>query len=307
MSFDIPILFIVFNRVDKTKKVFDIIKFIKPKKLFISADGPRDNKTERKNCEDVRKVFDDIPFNCELKKKFNEKNLGLKKNIKESIDWFFSIVDKGIILEDDCIPSETFFQFCKELLNKYEDNKKIMHINGTNLGLNYQNFFDESYFFSKLNHVWGWATWKRAWINYQVNFDDYVEYKKNKKINDYFIDKKISKWMTNYFDKSYEGIDNIWSTNWAYSILKKDGLCISPKLNLVKNIGFDGSGTSSKFQMFEKFSDTNLNNFREILHPNSIKYNLYFDKIAFEEKINKIDPRANFLNKLKAFFQKILN
>ena len=307
MPFDIPILIIVYNRPDKTRKLLQTIDKLKPKYLYVSADGPKKKDNDIKNCNDVKKIFDHLNFECDLKKNFNEHNKGLKINVKDSINWFFSEVDKGIILEDDCMPSESFFIFCKELLVKYEHNEKIMHINGSNLGINYENHFKENYFFSKLNHVWGWATWQRAWKNYDNNFNDYLEFKKTKKIQSYFVDKKITKWMINYFDKSYHGDDNIWSSNWAYSIVKNDGLCITPKLNLVKNIGFDGSGTSSKSDLFKKFSEVKLNNFDKILHPSSIIYNLDYDKLAFEEKISKVDPRANFFNKLKLYVKKIIN
>ncbi len=304
MSYNIPILLIVYNRVDKTRQLLNIIEKIKPKKLFISADGPKQKNEDIKNCKEVRKIFDNINFKCDLNKKFNETNKGLKINVKESINWFFSNIDKGIILEDDCLPSESFFIFCENLLNKYYDNENIMHINGTNLGINYEDNLKESYFFSKLNHVWGWATWKRAWIHYEDNFNNYLDYKNTGKILKYFVDKKITKWMINYYDKSFKGIDNIWSTNWSFSILKNNGLCISPKLNLVKNIGFDGSGTSSKSDLFRKFSEVNVDHFEEILHPETLIYNVDYDKLAFNEKISKIDPRANFFNKLKLYFKR---
>ncbi len=299
MSFDTPILMIVFNRPEKTEKLFNIIKKIKPKILFVAADGPREKQSDIYNCKKVRKIFDNIDFKCEIYKRFNSKNEGLKKNVKSSIDWFFSKVKKGIIIEDDCIPSLSFFNFCQELLVKYEGNEKIMQINGTNLGIDYSDKVKETYFFSKLNHVWGWATWKRSWMLFDNEFKDYKTLKKNKSFNKYFIDNKITNWMMKYFDKSESGADNIWSINWAYSILKNNGLCITPTKNLVQNIGFDGSGTSVRNKSFISFSETEINHLDKIVHPLDVNHNLNNDILAYDSKISKIDPRANMLVKIK--------
>ena len=129
-----------------------------------------------------------------------------------------------------------------------------MQINGTNLDVDYSNLTDDAYFFSKLNHTWGWASWRRAWIKFDKKLDNYPIVKKNGLIQKYYVDNEISNWMIRYFDKTYENKDNIWSSNWSFSILTEDGLCISPTFNLVKNIGFDGSGTSGKAKKFAKFS-----------------------------------------------------
>lgn len=306
MSFDTPILLIVFNRPEKTQKLFEIIKKIKPKNLFIAADGPREKEFDIYNCKKVRKIFDNIEFNCNIHKKFNIKNEGLKNNVKNSIDWFFSKVEKGIIIEDDCMPSLSFFSFCQELLNKYEFNSKVMQINGTNLGLDYSNLVKETYFFSKLNHVWGWATWKRSWILFDTEFEDYDILKKNNSFNNYFIDNKITNWMMKYFDKSQSGTDNIWSINWAYSILKNSGLCVTPTKNLVQNIGFDGTGTSVKDRSFIDFSKTEINLLDKIIHPMNINYDLKNDMLAYDIKISKIDPRANLMLKIKNKLKKLL-
>jgi len=196
MSFSTPLLLIVFNRPDKTKKLLKILEEIKPKKLYVSADGPRVNSAKDKQlCFEVRELFKHIKWECDINLKFSEINLSCKKNVVESINWFFSEVDMGIILEDDCYPTKSFFTFCKILLEKYKNEEQIMQINGTNLGINYSKTNQHSYFASKLNHVWGWATWRRAWKNFDTNMSDYQILKEKGDLQNYYQDKKIYDWM----------------------------------------------------------------------------------------------------------------
>lgn len=306
MSFKTPLLLIVFNRPDKTNNLLKILEEIKPKNLYISADGPRKNSTKDiQLCQEVRKIFDNINWECNIHKKFSDNNLSCKKNVIDSINWFFSKEEQGIILEDDCLPSNSFFSFCENLLNYYADNPKIMQINGTNLDVNYNGNFPHSYFFSKFNHVWGWASWRRAWQLFDENFENYENAKTQGKILEYFEDKNIANWMIKYFDAAYHKKDNIWSSNWAYTILKYNAFCATPSKNLVKNIGFDGSGTSGKARQFKEYSNTMLHEINKIVHPQEILYNLELDKLAYYEKINKVDPRASKKNKLKFFIKKI--
>ena len=307
MGLNTPLLIIVFNRPDKTKDLIKTLEKIKPKKLYVSADGPRiDSTKDKKLCNEVRELFKNINWDCDLKLKFSEKNLSCKKNVIDSINWLFSCEDEGIILEDDCVPSISFFGFCETLLEKYRNNNKVMQINGTNLDADYESLTKNSYFFSKFNHVWGWATWKRAWKLFDNKFENYEENKLNKKILNYFEDKNISDWMTRYFDAAFMGKDNIWSSHWAYTILNYNGLCATPSKNLVKNVGFDGSGTSGKSKLFNEYSNTRLEEIENIIHPDQIVYNFDFDKLVYYEKINKIDPRASKLNKIKSILKRFI-
>ena len=304
MLFDIPILLILFNRPEKTQQLSDVIKKIKPRYLYVCCDGPRNNNThDIKLCSDVRKIFDKIDWECNFNKIYNEKNKSCKINVIESINWFFKNEEKGIILEDDCIPDLTFFNFCKILLEKYEFNEHIMQINGHCNNQSSPN--NETYYFSKLNSTWGWATWKRAWNKFTTKMDDFVEKKNTKAINLFYQNNDISEWMQKYFEKTFNGEDKIWSLNWAYCILKSDGLTISPFKNLVYNSGFDGSGTSGSSKQFNKFSDIKVNSINEINHPNKIYYNKIFDENFFYNCIEPVDKRAkgSFLKKL---FKKLI-
>ena len=308
MQFKTPILLITFNRPDKTKKLIDFFSKIKVGNLFISRDGPRDNNHEEKKlCDQVAKIVKNIEWKCDTNYLISDKNLSCKVNVVKSIDWFFSKVDNGIILEDDCLPSETFFYFCENLLKKYSENRDIMHINGTNLGLDLARENCSSYFLSKLCNVWGWATWKRAWILYERDFVDYNKLIKNDHIKGYYENSEIYMWMKKYFDNAYSKKDKIWSSNWSYTLAKHNSYCISPSKNLVKNIGFDGSGTSGKSNRFSKFSDVDINDFNSIIHPEKLEYKNINDTITFKSIIENIDPRAsknlNLLEMIKKAFK----
>ena len=244
-SFDVPILFIVFDRPNTTKKVFSVIKKIRPSKLFIAADGPRKNKIgEKDKCEKVRKIIENIDWPCEVKRLYRKKNLGCKYAVSGAIDWFFENVDEGIILEDDCLPDITFFKFCSEMLKKYRNTSQIMHIGGTNL-ISDEDLMNDSYYFSRSPLVWGWATWKRAWKYYDVNLNDLS--KTEKVILDNYSLSLMDKLYWHFiFKEAHDNMINTWDYQWVYSIWKNKGVTIIPNVNLVKNIGFLKTATHTK-------------------------------------------------------------
>ncbi len=162
----IPVLFLIFNRPDTTQPVFNEIREAKPTKLFVAADGPRDNKKgEKEECEKTRKIIEQVDWDCELYKLYRDKNLGCKIAVSSAIDWFFENVEEGIILEDDCLPHPSFFRFCQELLEKYKGDERVFVISGDNFlfGRKRTNY---SYYFSRYNHCWGWAGWIRTLSDY---------------------------------------------------------------------------------------------------------------------------------------------
>lgn len=241
--FETPILFLIFNRPDLTKITFQSICDIKPKKLFIAADGPRTgNQYDELNCNLARQnVLSMINWDCEVQTLFREKNIGCGKAPSEAITWLFMHVEKGIIIEDDCLPEQSFFYYCQELLDRYFENEKVMNISGTNL----QPFATEnnSYYFSKYTHTWGWATWKRAWAKY--NYDILEEDKSLLKtwVKDIsFSDSEIAYWE-NIFNYSKVNENSIWDYQWLFTLWKFKGVSITPKVNLVSNIGFGNNGT----------------------------------------------------------------
>jgi hypothetical protein len=173
-----PVLFLIFNRPNTTEQVFEAIAKAKPRCLFVAADGPRtDKEGEAEKCQAVRDIIKRVDWDCEVKTLFREQNLGCKEAVSSAITWFFEQVEEGIILEDDCLPSDSFFSFCAELLEKYRDDKRIMMISGDNFQDGIQRG-DASYYFSSVPWIWGWATWRRAWRLYDREMQTFPSFVK---------------------------------------------------------------------------------------------------------------------------------
>lgn len=241
-----PVLFLIFNRPDNTRRISDAINAYQPEQLFIAADGPRADKPgEAELCALARAIATEISWKCEIKTLFRSQNLGCKEAVSNAITWFFDHVDEGIILEDDCLPDSSFFPFCAELLEKYRDNEQVMSISGSNLLGKSGNNQLQSYFRGH-GGIWGWATWKRAWMRYDITMKGWPQTKTKRKIR-YAIGTR--EWYDTYysmFESSYDGTLDTWDIQWFYSILINDGIAINPSVNLVKNIGFEaGTHTNS--------------------------------------------------------------
>lgn len=281
-NFNIPVLFLVFNRPDTTQLVFAEIKRIKPAFLSIAGDGPR-NKNDEENIKLTRAVVDQIDWDCNIKTLFRETNLGCKIAVSSAINWFFENNEMGIILEDDCVPHPSFFKYCEELLIKYKDEEKVMQICGFN-ALNKVSI-KESYYFSKFGPIWGWATWKRAWQNYDVNMTAWENVKRNKLYKN-FCDSIIEqKWRVKLFDKVFNEEINTWDYQWVFSKLIKDGLSIVPNVNLISNIGF-GKEATHTHNSSNNSQNLKLNEITfPVIHPENISRNKHLDKKYFYEYV----------------------
>lgn len=294
-NFHTPILFIIFNRPNETLQVFNKIRQVRPKYLFVAADGPRENKVDDfQRCENTRNVLKNVDWNCEVMTLFNDQNLGCGKAVSSAIKWFFTNVPEGIILEDDCLPHPDFFKFCETLLEKYRYELRIMHIGGRNnlpdsINIKY------SYYYSAYNHIWGWATWKRAWDLYQyriVNLDDFI---KKKALSSYFNKNSVKLfWEKIFIDFNNNPIDT-WDYQWTYTIWKNKGLSILPVSNLIKNIGFNNEATHTKFDpniIVHEFKSIQF----PLKHPKIISINYKTDHQYNEREICKT---PTFIGKIK--------
>ena len=162
------VLFVIFNRPETTARVFEAIRSARPPRLYVAADGPRTSRSgEADRCRLVREIASRVDWTCELHTLFREANLGCKLGVSGAIDWFFQSETEGIILEDDVVPLASFFGLCDELLETYRDDPKVFAVSGCNLVSSVYRP-NHSYFFSRYCHVWGWATWRRAWEHYDV-------------------------------------------------------------------------------------------------------------------------------------------
>lgn len=280
-----PILFLIFNRPKTTQRVFDQIRFYKPEKLFIAADGPRSSKQgEAELCRQTREIVNQIDWPCQVKTLFRDQNLGCKIAVSSAITWFFEHVESGIILEDDCLPNPSFFDYCNDLLNKYKDNSKIMLISGDNFQDGIKRGTGD-YYFSKYPHIWGWATWKRAWSKYDVSISQWPTIKKNDKLFSNIFEKN---YWSQIFDMVFKNQINTWDYQWLFTIWVNNGLSICPNVNLVSNIGFGADSTHTSIKNSMADIPTFSLNF-PLKHPSTIKPDKPADQYT-SKHIFKINP-----------------
>lgn len=243
-----PVLFLIFNRPDLTNCVFERIREAKPKHLFVAADGARpDHAGDAELCAETRQIIKKVDWDCELRTLFREQNLGCKQAVSSAITWFFKHVEQGIILEDDCLPDMTFFRFCSELLGKYRHDERVMAISGNN----FQNGeFDpgSSCYFSIYNHIWGWATWRRAWRHYDGKLTLWPRLRESGWLEGWLQTIDAAAYWCNIFDSVYAGQINSWGYPWTFACWAQHGLSVLPAINLVSNIGFDNRATHTKAQ-----------------------------------------------------------
>jgi hypothetical protein len=284
--FDIPILFLIFNRPDTTEKVFEKIREIKPRNLYVSSDGARANRPgELEKCEQAKSILKNIDWECELNVNFSEVNFGCKEGVTKGINWFFENVECGIILEDDCVPDLSFFRFCKAMLEKHKDDKRVMHIGGVNFQDSYKRG-NNSYYFSRFCHVWGWATWKDRWQKYDVSMSDFNDVK-YKEISEIITDDKE---IRNYYKRLFDTVKNnkldTWDFQWVWTVWKNDGVSIIPNVNLVKNIGF-GEEATHTVSTSSKISELSTGSISEISFNDNIEPDGEADRYTYYHKIRK--------------------
>ncbi len=259
-----PVLFLIFNRPEVTFRVFEEIKKVKPKKLYIASDGPR-TPIENDLCKQTREVINLIDWDCEVKTLFRDINLGCRTAVSSAIDWFFENEEQGIILEDDCLPNMDFFRFCDEMLERYKLDSRIRFIAGSNFQFGTKRG-EASYYFSNLSHVWGWASWKRVWDEYDVDLNKY------KNLNHYdaflriFNNEMLANDWKNIIDGVYRNEINSWAYQLAITNMFNNGLSIMPNVNLISNIGFNESATHTvEDNGFANLPQQSLDT--EITHP----------------------------------------
>lgn len=242
----VPVVLTVFSRRDVVERVLEAIRKAKSKRLYVIGDGGR-TPEESARVREVRELIAAIDW-CEVRTNYAEENMGPKKRLATGISWVFEQEEQVIILEHDCLPDPSFFPFCEELLERYKDDERVMHIGGNNffaaVGVPYE--CQDSYFFTHIPHIWGWATWRRAWQHYDVDVKRWPEARKRKLLNDVFRDSAVAFRWANRFQEYYDGKIESWDGQWSFAVVSQGGLCINPAVNLVSNIGFGAEAFSAK-------------------------------------------------------------
>lgn len=285
-----PALFIIFNRPKTTAQVFEAIRAVKPGKLYVAADGPRKSKAgEEAIVAETRRIVSTIDWDCEVKTLFREENLGCKRSVSSAISWFFENEEQGIILEDDCLPHEDFFKFCDELLEKYKTDERVAAITGCNF--QYGNVRgDSSYYFSKYNHVWGWASWRRAWAKYDLQMNFWPVLKNSDQFAAVNPDKIERKYWQKIFDKMHANEIDTWDYAWTASLWCHGGLTATPNTNLISNIGF-GADATHTLETACKFANMKTEPICPILHPSVVSPEQNADKFVFDDHFGGRDMR----------------
>lgn len=263
------VLLIAFNNVKTTKAVLEAILEYQPKKLYVAIDAPRASvESDSLGVAEVKELISQASGSIEFETFYPVANRGPRQMLSSAITWFFEHEEAGIILEHDCLPDPSFFIFCEELLLKFWHTNQVMHIGA--------NFFQQqpvdanSYYFSHIPHIWGWATWRRAWLSYDLAMADWPDFKKSpafKKILPWFWQRQ--KWSY-IFDKNYQHKANTWDYQWTYALMKNNGLAVNPNRNLVTNIGF-GPGAVHSTDLNSPFANMKLSPMSfPLVHPNTI-------------------------------------
>jgi len=244
-DFNVPIALFNFNRPQHTRSVFEIVRQIKPSRLLLVSDGPRANKPEDAHlCAEVRAIFEEIDWKCNVSRNFSDTNLGSFKRNSSGLNWVFDTVEEAIILEDDCLPSLSFFRYCKELLERYRNDKRIGVISGNNFVAPGAGQGDYSYFFSAYALTWGWATWRRVWQQVDLTMSRWEEKAGKEMLRALHPQSVEWKYWLQLYGAIHSGQrKNAWDYQLILSSFRHSQLCIIPNINLISNTGYGVGAT----------------------------------------------------------------
>jgi len=289
----------IFNRPNLTARVFESVRATRPKYLLVVADGPRSTRREEAQlCKEARSIVARPDWPCELALNFSEENLGCKRRVSSGLDWVFQSCPEAIILEDDCVPSASFFRFCAALLEYYRDDPRIMHISGDNFQDGIQRG-EGSYYFSKYPHTWGWATWRRAWTHYDVSLSSWPLVKREPWLQSKIEDPREAQYWTDIFDAVYSGEIDTWDYQWVYACWRQGAFSVLPNQNLVTNIGAGPDATHIK----QGHSTLNLpaTELSAWKHPGQVAIDRDADRYTFDNHIAgpSVPKRIEWLKRIK--------
>ena len=291
-DFETPVALIIFNRPEQTKRVFEILQNVKPKVLLIIGDGPRDNVARDQNLvAQCREMVSAVSWDCEVHTNFSDINLGCRTRVSSGLRWVFSLVDEAIILEDDCLPSSSFFPFMSEMLNRYRDNFKIGSVSGFNALADKEDESTASYGFSGFPSVWGWGTWKRVWDQYDVNLESWPKYRNSKLLSKNISSKKAISYWRRALAGVYKNRIDTWDYQLTYLHWLQGWLSVVPYTNLISNIGFgkDATHTLDTGHALANVSNEQLS--FPLIHPTEVTrdrpHDLGIEKLLFERRAVK--------------------
>jgi hypothetical protein len=243
MNFDTPVALFIYHRPLQTARVFSRLALAQPRQLFIVADGPA-SAADVRASEAARAVVADIDWDCDVCRSYSDLHLGCRRRMSSGIDWVFSQCERAILLEDDCLPDMSFFPYCQSLLERYADDDRVMTISGDNFQFGVQRT-PFSYYFSAIPHLWGWATWRRAWNHYDVDMKQWPMVASTNFPGD-MIPQYAARYHREGMAETHAGRRNTWDHQWVFACWMRRALCALPAVNLVSNIGFGPNATHCK-------------------------------------------------------------
>lgn len=240
LAADTTVVVIVHSRPDTTKRLLERLAEVKPSRMFVIADGPRPNRPHEKLlCSEVRRLFDDVPWECQISRLFSDENLGCRKRVLTGLDWVFEQERQAIILEDDVLPDHGFFEYCDCLLREYRDRPDVGHIGG--FSCLEPNASTQSYFLSQFSMVWGWCTWSDRWKRFrQLDLTDPCwQRAATRTLEEPFARRYFQEWVEQLI--AFEV--NSWALPWQLGLWHHGQMSTIPSTNLVRNIGFTAEAT----------------------------------------------------------------
>jgi len=291
-ALEAPVLIIGFNRPETIQQVFNQVRLVTPKHLYLAVNGIREGHPEDKEkVYAVRDIAKQVDWDCDLHTLFREDNHGAGFGVSGAISWAFESCDKLIILEDDCVPDTSFFYFSEAMLDLYENDTRVWSISGRMNPVVQDMFKEQDYFFSHHGHNWGWATWKRCWMEFDMYMSDYHAFKDSGVICSLFQSRGERKYYQRQYDRIFNNINDVvshtWDYQWGYTIRKNNGLNILPRVNMVRNIGTSGTHGNGETQLHKRESQSMPTVVR---HPLYVLHDTVFDRIYYYNTRKTLDP-----------------
>ncbi|HEY4348939.1 MAG TPA: hypothetical protein VGM80_15275 [Gaiellaceae bacterium] len=293
-----PVVLLVHARPELTRRLVEVVREARPSRVLVVADGPRaDVPGEDGRCAAVREAIASAGFDCEVLTNYATENLGLKRRVETGLDWAFDLVEEAIILEDDCLPDPTFFEFSEELLTRYRDDSRVTTISGNNFG--HPGSEAASYVFSRYPLIWGWATWRRAWRLYDPAFSAWAGLRESGWLEGIFDDPQAVQYWT-YIFAQRQLLNDTWDGAWMFASWLANGLCAVPGRNLVSNLGFGDGATNTRAEYRGFFSEIPAVPIGSPLrHPSQVERDVevdaYLEQILFSGNLGRLFRRIRTL------------
>ncbi len=304
MGLQTPILFCLFNRPDLTRRVFASIAAQRPSHLLVSCDGPRPNHlNDRTLIEQSRAVIDAIDWPCEVQTLYADVNVGCRKQMARAISWAFTHHEQVIILEDDCLPDPTFYNYCQLLLDRYAQTDQVMMISGDNFQDPQRRSAQASYYFSGYSHIWGWATWRRAWQHFELEMSSWSLDAHASTLARYCCNDDERHYWGGVFGRQQAGEIDTWDYSWQWTCWHQQGLVILPQNNLVTNIGFRGDGTHT-LDSGHWLANSPVRPIDALVHPETISRDWLADSNTWHQ-VFAPPATLSFPGRQRSFLQKL--